>query len=184
MRIRYLASGLLIIAFAGLSAGMTWADNETETPSIELTSVAFEHEKPIPVKYTCEGEDTSPDLRWGALPEGTAELALICDDPDAPVGTWVHWVVYGIPADTGGFAESFPAVEQTEAGILQGENSWGRIGYGGPCPPKGKPHRYFFKLYALDKELGLKSGADKKTLETAMKNHIIGYGELMGTYAR
>jgi Raf kinase inhibitor-like YbhB/YbcL family protein len=172
------------LAIAVLTITCAVADEKPEVPELDLKSDAFEHEKPIPAKYTCEGDDISPGLSWGELPEGTMELALICDDPDAPVGTWTHWVVYGIPADAAPFNEAFPKEEQTESGILQGENSWGRIGYGGPCPPKGKPHRYFFKLYALDKELGLKPGVDKETLEKAVKTHIIGYGELMGTYAR
>ena len=184
MELEHIVCGLFFLGLAVFSGGAASAGDKAEIPSIELKSDAFEHEQPIPADYTCEGEDISPDLVWSKPPEGTVEMALICDDPDAPVGTWVHWVVYGIPADSGGFTESFPAVEQTETGILQGENSWGRIGYGGPCPPKGKPHRYFFKLYALDKELDLKPGVDKKTLEAAMKDHIIGYGELMGTYAR
>jgi Raf kinase inhibitor-like YbhB/YbcL family protein len=184
MTLKNIVGTLLVAAFLAWASGPVASADDAEIPAIEIKSAAFEHEKPIPVKYTCKGEDISPDLKWGAIPEETVELALICDDPDAPVGTWVHWVVYGIPADTGGFAESFPAVEQTEAGIIQGENSWGKIGYGGPCPPRGKAHRYFFKIYALNKELGLQPGADKKTLEEAMKDHIIGYGELMGTYAR
>lgn len=184
MEFEHIICALFIFAFTTF-AGCPAADNdEPEIPSMELKSDAFEHEKPIPAKYSCEGEDISPDLVWSKPPEGTVELALICDDPDAPGGTWVHWIVYGIPADTGGFEEAFPPVEQTESGIMQGENSWGRSDYGGPCPPRGKPHRYFFKLYALDKELNLKPGVDKETLENAMKGHIIGYGELMGTYAR
>jgi Raf kinase inhibitor-like YbhB/YbcL family protein len=184
MKFMHIILVIFILTFAAFIASMAFEDDKGEISGIELKSDAFQHEKPIPAKYTCEGEDISPDLTWGELPEGTMELALICDDPDAPVGTWVHWVIYGIPADTGGFLEAFPLEEQTDTGILQGENSWGRVGYGGPCPPKGKPHRYFFKLYALDKELGLKPGQDKKALEKAMKGHIIGYGELMGTYAR
>lgn len=171
----------VLLIFAGIQAACT---DDPEIPVIKIKSAAFEQEKPIPAKYTCEGEDISPDLEWSEIPEETMELALVCDDPDAPGGTWVHWVVYGIPADTGGLAESFPAVEQTEAGVLQGKNSWRKIGYGGPCPPPGKPHRYLFKIYALDKKLGLKPGAIKRTLEDAMKDHIIGYGELMGTYGR
>jgi hypothetical protein len=184
MELATVSLAMCILAFGVFAGGSAFAQNDPEMPVVELKTEAFEHEKPIPAKYTCEGEDISPDLAWGELPEGTMELALICDDPDAPVGTWVHWVAYGIPADTSSFVEAFPTDEQTEAGILQGENSWGRIGYGGPCPPKGKPHRYFFKLYALHKELGLKPRVDKKTLEKAMEGHIIGYGELMGTYAR
>lgn len=184
MKFKNIVCLLLIAFFIALSGCSPSAEEMADVPTIELKSNAFDHGKEIPAKYTCEGEDISPDLTWGKPPEGTVELALICDDPDAPVVAWTHWVVYGIPADTGGFGEAFPDVEQTETGILQGQNNWRKIGYGGPCPPRGKPHRYFFKLYALDKELGLKSGADKESLEKAMKGHIIGYGELMGTYAR
>ena len=184
MEFEHIVCAIFIIAFAAFSGGSSFAEDKPQMPTLELKSDSLKHEKSIPDKYTCEGEDISPDLNWGKLPEGTVELALICDDPDAPAGTWVHWVIYRIPPDTSGLEESIPPVKQTETGILQGENSWGRIGYGGPCPPRGKPHRYFFKLYALDKELELKPGATKQKLEAAMKGHIIGYGELMGTYVR
>jgi Raf kinase inhibitor-like YbhB/YbcL family protein len=184
MELTHISCAVFLGTIIVLSGGCPKADEPADTSAIELKSDAFDHEMEIPAKYTCEGEDISPDLVWSKPPEGTVELALICDDPDAPMGTWTHWVMYGIPADTGGFEEAFPDLEQTKSGILQGENSWGKIGYGGPCPPKGKPHRYFFKLFALDKALDLKPGMDKEALEKAMKGHIIGYGELMGTYAR
>lgn len=138
----------------------------------------------IPEKYTCDGEDVSPPLRWEGIPPGARSLALICDDPDAPMATWVHWVIYSIPPNTTGLREALSKTELVEGRMKQGKNSWRMIGYGGPCPPGGRPHRYFFKLYALDTELALGPGADKKELESAMKGHIIGQAEVMGIYAR
>ncbi|MEJ2719793.1 MAG: YbhB/YbcL family Raf kinase inhibitor-like protein [bacterium] len=152
--------------------------------SIQLTSPAFEDGGPIPQEYTCEGPDISPPLEWTELPDGTLSLAMICDDPDAPMGTWVHWVIYGIPPDPTSLPEAVPGDDTTEGGAVQGKNDFKRIGYGGPCPPAGKPHRYFFKLYALDTELDLKPGASKKDLEKAMKGHILAQGQLIGTYQR
>ena len=152
--------------------------------TIQLTSPAFKEGEPIPSKFTCDGSDISPPLEWTNVPEGTMSLALICDDPDAPIGTWVHWVFCGLSPDTTGLAEAVPADDKIEGGAMQGKNDFKRIGYGGPCPPSGKPHRYFFKLYALDAELDLKPGAAKKDLKKAMKGHILAQGQLMGTYQR
>jgi Raf kinase inhibitor-like YbhB/YbcL family protein len=152
--------------------------------TIQLTSPAFEEGNPIPTKFTCDDADVSPPLGWTDIPTGTASLALICDDPDAPVGTWVHWVLYDLPPDTTGLEEAVPASERIDGLATQGKNDFKRVGYGGPCPPSGKPHRYFFKLYALDSKLGLKPGATKKELEKAMKGHILAEGTLMGTYQR
>lgn len=152
--------------------------------TLELTSPAFEDGETIPSKFSCDGIDVSPRLEWSSVPEGTKSLALICDDPDAPMGTWVHWVLYGLPADTTSLPEGVPADEAIEDVALQGKNDFKRIGYGGPCPPPGKPHRYFFKLYALDTELDLKPGAKKKDLEKAMKGHVLAQGQLMGRYQR
>lgn len=158
---------------------------------IELTSPAFAEGKRIPVKYTGEGQDVSPPLRWSGVPEGTKELALICDDPDAPTAEpWVHWVIYKIPADTKELAEGIPRVARLKepAGALQGKNSWPSgdvIGYRGPMPPPGHgTHRYFFKLYALGAKLVLEPGATKKQLLEAMEGRILGEGQLMGTYER
>ncbi|MDY7076865.1 MAG: YbhB/YbcL family Raf kinase inhibitor-like protein [Chloroflexota bacterium] len=151
--------------------------------SFELTSAAFAHEKPIPGKYTCDGDDVSPPLQWSDPPAGTQSLALIMDDPDAPVGTWVHWVLYGLPAGTRALPEGVPSDAELPDGSRNGKNSWRRLGYGGPCPPGGA-HRYFFKLYALDVMLDQAAGADKKRLLWAMKGHILGQAELMGTYSR
>jgi len=152
--------------------------------SIQLTSTAFAEGSPIPAKYTCDGADVSPPLRWSNVPEGTKSIALISDDPDAPVGTWVHWVVYNIPPDATELAENIPKSEVLTNGARQGMSDFKRIGYGGPCPPPGSPHRYFFKLYALDTALDLKPGATKQQLLQAVEGHILAEGQLMGTYQR
>ncbi len=154
----------------------TDAEGET-TMQMSLTSPAFNEGEVIPVQYSCDGDDVSPDLDWFGIPEGTASLAFIMDDPDAPVGTWIHWVLYNIPADMPGLQLGL-----TGAGV-DGTNSWGTTGYGGPCPPGGT-HRYFFKLYALDLNLDLAAGAYKEELLAAMDGHILGQAELMGTYTR
>jgi len=150
---------------------------------IEVKSEAFEEGGMIPKKYTCDGEDASPPLSWTGVPEGTEALALICDDPDAPVGTWVHWVIFNIPPDTTGLSENIPPERVLESGTRQGRNDFGNIGYGGPCPPRGT-HRYYFKLYALDKKVDLEPGATKDELLKAMEGHILAEGRLMGRYKR
>jgi hypothetical protein len=152
--------------------------------NIKLTSPAFAEGKSIPPAHTGDGVDSSPALKWGELPPGTKTLALICDDPDAPIGTWVHWVLYDMPATVSELPEKVPTTETLPNGAKQGRNDFGRTGYGGPAPPPGKPHRYFFKIYALDAELGLKPRATKKELLRAMEGHILGEGQLMGTYQR
>jgi Raf kinase inhibitor-like YbhB/YbcL family protein len=150
-----------------------------ETMTFELASSAFANSEGIPAKYTCDGEDVSPPLQWNQPPEGVQSLALIMDDPDAPVGTWDHWLLFNIPADFRSLAEQ----AGPPPGSVGGKNSWGRTGYGGPCPPRGT-HRYFFRLYALDTSLDLPSGTDKAQLIEAMAGHILAQAELMGTYAR
>ena len=159
--------------------------------AVHLTSTAFTHGAPIPKKHTGDGQDLSPPLAWSSLPAESRQLALICDDPDAPVAEpWVHWVIYKIPADAGGLPEGVPHDAQLAKpkGALQGQNSWPSgqtVGYRGPAPPKGHgTHHYHFKLYALDKELGLSAGATKQNLLSAMKGHILAEGELIGTYER
>ncbi|NOY98742.1 MAG: YbhB/YbcL family Raf kinase inhibitor-like protein [Chloroflexi bacterium] len=149
----------------------------------ELTSSAFAPGESIPEVYSCDGDDISPPLAWGDPPEGTQSFALITDDPDAPGGTWVHWVLYNIPAGARSLPENIPLDPQLADGSLQGKNSWHRLGYGGPCPPSGT-HRYFFKLYALDASPGLTAGAAKEELLQAMDGHILAQAELMGTYSR
>jgi hypothetical protein len=150
-----------------------------------LSSAAFAHQGTIPSKYTCEGADLSPPLSWGGLPPGTKSLALIVDDPDAPDPaapkmTWVHWVIYNLPPATLGLPEGASALP---GGTLQGLNDWKRTGYGGPCPPIGR-HRYFHKLYALDTVLPDLGRPTKATLGKAMKGHILGQAELVGTYQK
>jgi len=154
--------------------------------TFSLSSPAFREGATIPGKYTCDGADISPSLGWSGAPPGTVTLALIADDPDAPAGTWVHWVLYDLPAATTQLTEN---VEKSDApaslgGARQGRNDFRRIGYGGPCPPPGPAHRYFFKLYALDAPLKLQGGATKRDVEAAMQGHVLGTAQLMGTYAR
>jgi Raf kinase inhibitor-like YbhB/YbcL family protein len=151
--------------------------------AFQLTSSAFVHEGPIPGKYSCDGEDVSPPLRWDDPPEGAQSFALIFDDPDAPAGTWVHWVLYNIPGEARALPEAVPAEVRLADGSLHGKNSWRRVDYGGPCPPGGT-HRYIFKLYAINTMLDLPAGATKEQLERAMEGHILGQAELMGTYTR
>ena len=151
---------------------------------MKLTSTAFDNEGTIPKKYTADGEDVSPPLQWGDAPASTRSFALICDDPDAPRGTWVHWVIFSLPADKTELPEAIPTSAVLADGSRQGKNDFGNLGYGGPSPPRGKPHRYFFKLYALDNVPQIKEGADKQQLEQAMAGHILAEGRLMGKYGR
>ncbi len=150
---------------------------------IKVTSSAFKEGGMIPAKYTCDGADVSPPLQWDAVHEGTQSVALICDDPDAPMGTWVHWVLFNLPGTTSSLAEKVPTDKTLASGAKQGTNDFRKIGYGGPCPPGGT-HRYFFKIYALDTQLDLPAGADKARLLKAMQGHILAQGELMGKYKR
>ena len=150
---------------------------------IKVTSTAFEEGGMIPKQYTCDGTDVSPPLAWTSVPEGTKTIALICDDPDAPMGTWVHWVLFNLPADVKELPGSVPLQKRLETGAIQGTNDFRKIGYGGPCPPGGT-HRYYFKLYAVDTELNLQAGATKRELLKAMEGHILGEGQLMGKYKR
>ena len=149
-----------------------------------LQTSAFEPGGEIPAQYTCSGTDISPQLTWSEVPAGTQALALIVDDPDAPSGTFTHWVLYNLPPQEKELRENLPKTEQLSNGALQGRNDFRRTGYGGPCPPPGKPHRYFFKLYALGTKLNLKAGATKSELEAAIKGHILAQAELMGKFKR
>ncbi len=154
--------------------------------TMKLSSAAFNQQAEIPVKYTCDGMNISPPLAWSEAPAGTKSLALICNDPDAPAGDWVHWIIYNIPAEANHLPETIPATESLADGAKQGRNDFRRFGYGGPCPPRGYgSHRYFFKLYALDSMLNLKGNrVDKKTILHAIKGHILAETKLMGTYER
>jgi Raf kinase inhibitor-like YbhB/YbcL family protein len=153
-----------------------------------LVSSAFKAEGLIPEKYTCDGDDLSPPLLWDVAPEGTASLSLIMEDPDAPAGVWVHWVVYDIPPDAGGLDEGVPKTGALANGAKQGKsggvNKFPHIGYTGPCPPAGPPHRYALTLYALDKKLGLGPGITKDSLLKAMEGHILAEARLIGLYGR
>lgn len=171
---------------AGISF-MGWAAAQENHMSLELTSPAFGSGEDIPARYTCEGSDVSPPLRWTDMPGGTQSLALILDDPDAPdpadpKTTWVHWVLYDIPPDAAGLPED---VERhgLPAGARVGVNDWERQGYGGPCPPVGR-HRYFHKLYVLDVKLGDLDGPTKEDLEAVMEGHVLARAELIGAYAK
>ena len=150
---------------------------------IKLTSPAFGDSELIPAKYTADGQNISPPLQWSPVPESAKSIALINDDPDAPMGTWVHWVVYNLPPDATSLEENMPPTETLPNGAQQGTTDFGRIGYGGPAPPSGT-HRYFFKVYALDTMLDLPTGATKRQVENAMQGHIVAEGQLVGKYKR
>lgn len=150
---------------------------------MKLESPAFKNNQMIPEKFTCDGSDVSPVLEWMEIPEKTKSLVLICDDPDAPVGTWVHWVFYDIPPDVRGLPENVGSDEHPACGGTQGRSDFGVIGYGGPCPPGGT-HRYFFKLYALDALLKLAPGSRKNEVVKAMEGRIVDRTELIGLYKR
>ncbi|MBI5092584.1 MAG: YbhB/YbcL family Raf kinase inhibitor-like protein [Candidatus Hydrogenedentes bacterium] len=167
------------------SDGAAAGNKEAAKPGgLELSSSAFKQAEYIPLKYTGDGADVSPPLKWSGAPDSAKSLALICDDPDAPMGTWVHWVLYAIPPATHELPEAVPKTERVPGGMKQGVNSFGKVGYGGPAPPKRSDHRYCFKLYALDTELPLDTRASKSDLEKAMKGHIIADTQLMGRYKR
>src|SRR4030095_7626639 len=152
--------------------------------ALHLSSPAFKDGEPIPVVYTCDREDGSPPLEWAGAPGGPKALEVICDDPDAPAGTWVHWVIYDLPAATTSLSQGVHPRETVEHGARQGKNDFRKIGYGGPCPPAGQPHRYFCKWYALDAGLDLEPGATKAQLEKAMRGHILEEAQLIGMYHR
>ena len=162
----------------------TQTDEETLMEQISISSDAFKDGNSLPVEQTCDGDDRSPALLWDTVPAGTRSIALIVDDPDAPGKTWVHWVIYNILANSTGLPPGVPKNKTLDDGSLQGKNDFGKIGYNGPCPPPGKPHRYFFKVYALDTTLSLKSGATKSQLAAAMSGHILAQGEMIGKYGR
>jgi Raf kinase inhibitor-like YbhB/YbcL family protein len=152
-----------------------------------ISSPSFRNNQPIPVRHSCEGGDEAPELKWEGAPAGTKSFALICDDPDAPGGTWVHWVTYAIPATTTELPENVAKTDTVAAlgGLNQGMSDFGKVGYGGPCPPRGHGvHHYCFRLYALDAELKLVPRVTRKQLDAAMKGHILAETELVGTYQR
>ncbi|MHC4718698.1 MAG: YbhB/YbcL family Raf kinase inhibitor-like protein [Planctomycetota bacterium] len=192
--ITFVKTGPLLVLAAALALGPGCEgkggdgdeQGEGRTMTMTLTSSAFADGQAIPAVYTGDGKDISPPLSWSNLPDGTKELALIVDDPDAPAGTWDHWIVYKIPADRDGLAEGAGGKgRKAAAPMVEGKNSWGNVGYGGPAPPPGHGlHHYHFELYALDAALDLPAGSAKARLEAAMKGHVLGRGELVGTYRR
>jgi Raf kinase inhibitor-like YbhB/YbcL family protein len=159
-------------------------EGSMHTVSFSMTSAAFRDGDTIPTRYTGDGEDVSPPLTWPEPPPEAKSFALIADDPDAPRGTWVHWVAYRIPAELRELNEALPKKPEAPNGILQGKNDFGKVGYNGPAPPPGKPHRYFFKLYALDFVPTARPGMTKQELLAAIEGHVIGEAQLMGTYGR
>ena len=177
---------LLAFGFAFTCARPTWIladESEGGRGVMQIQSTAFGEGDTIPKKHTCEGEDISPQLSWSGVPGEAKSLVMICDDPDAPAGTWVHWVVYDIPATRTELPKGIPAVTHPEIGGVHGSNDFRRPGYGGPCPPGGT-HRYYFRLFALDATLDLEPGATKRQLQQAMSGHVLAQGELMGTCTR
>jgi Raf kinase inhibitor-like YbhB/YbcL family protein len=151
---------------------------------VQLTSASFREGEPIPPEFTCDGKDRSPALGWSEVPVETRSFVLICDDPDAPRGTWVHWLLYNLPAQAIELQPGVPAKPELPSGARQGINDSGNLGYGGPCPPPGKPHRYFFRLYALDTALNLAPGINRPDLDAATEGHVLASCTLMGTYER
>jgi Raf kinase inhibitor-like YbhB/YbcL family protein len=178
------AAGSIFCLAVSLSLANGAAVERIGKDAMQLTCDAFSEGAAIPAKYTCDDKNVSPALKWSGVPATAKSLALIADDPDAPVGTWVHWVLFDLPGNVNGLPEDVAQNQHLPAGGKQGLNDFKHLGYGGPCPPPGKPHRYFFKLYALDTALDLKPGASKKEVERAMTNHIVAQAQLMGTYKR
>jgi Raf kinase inhibitor-like YbhB/YbcL family protein len=188
-----LLSSLVLTAACRREATAPNANVATPTPAatqkgedkmtLKLTSTAFDEGGMIPAQYTCDGQNVSPPLAWSGVPEAAKSLALVADDPDAPGGTWTHWVIYQIPATEKGLAENVPARDTLDDGARQGKNDFKKTGYGGPCPPSGT-HRYFFKLYALDTDLNLPPGSTKDQLLKATEGHVVAQGQLMGRYKR
>jgi Raf kinase inhibitor-like YbhB/YbcL family protein len=168
---------LLVVAHA---SGQTKGGQDM---AIKVVSASFTEGGIIPKQYTCDGKDVSPSLSWSGVPEDAKSIALICDDPDAPGGTWVHWVLFNLPPKTDGLAEGVPSSKTLKNGAKHGANDFRKFGYGGPCPPSGT-HRYYFKVYALDTMLDLDPGITKGDLVEAMKGHILAEGQLMGRYKR
>lgn len=174
--------------FLAFATALAFAIPASAEVKFALTSPVFEAGAKIPVKYTCLGENVSPKMRWNTPPSGTRSLSLVAVDPDAPPGTWVHWVVYGIPSDHRGLEEALPPVKELAGGIRQGKangvTDFPTRGYSGPCPPAGDPHRYFFRLKALDVIPALSDRAGKPELERASEGHVLGEAVLMGTFGR
>ena len=182
MRISVFAA-VLTLAVAALSSCHSSTVLGQGKPDMQLTSSSFANGK-IPKRFTCDGDDTSPGLSWSAPPAATQSFALTVVDHDAPMGSFVHWVLYDLPPETRGLPEGVPKQGQLPDGSRQGQNDFDKVGYGGPCPPQGSSHRYTFSLYALDSKLGLPSRATRSQVEAAAKGHILAHGELVARYKR
>ncbi len=182
VKICYTVISLTLLFCLSVNGEGKMLKNEGET-AMKITSSALANNGMIPSKYTCDGENISPPLQWDGIPDGTKSIALICDDPDAPMGTFVHWVLYNLPAETKELAENVPTDKELSNGARQGTTDFRQIGYGGPCPPSGT-HRYFFKIYALDAKLDLTAGVSKSQLLKAMDGHVLAQSELIGKYKR
>lgn len=177
-------SGQLVIVTATIALAFASSGSTEPSMSFTISSPSFSNGGDIAKKFTCDAADLSPQLTWNEPPTGTKTFALLVDDPDAPVGNWNHWTMWNLPPNLRGLPEDVKKEASLPDGSLQGRNDFRKTGYNGPCPPPGKPHRYFFKLFALDAKLDLKSGEGKKGLEAAMKGHILAQAEWMGKYGR
>jgi len=178
-------SSLVLLSLpASTLAGRSSSPREEANMSFTISSPSFSSGGTIPTKFTCSGADVSPELKWNDPPAGTKSFALLVDDPDAPVGNWNHWTAWNLPADLRSLPEHFSKDARLSDGTEQGKNDFHKTGYNGPCPPPGKPHRYYFKLFALDSSPNLKPGSMKRDLESAMKGHILAQAEWMGRYGR
>lgn len=180
--IRGTAEPVVLLMLLSLVAGVSAA--KAGPGKLELKTAAFRPGGTIPATFTCSGADVSPELSWNQPPLRTQTFVLIVDDPDAPAGTWVHWVVYNLPASLRQLPEHVPPGSSIAGGGEQGLNDFPKAGYGGPCPPPGKPHRYFFRLYALDKKLDLQGPVRRQEVDAAMQGHILAQAELMGRFGR
>ena len=175
---------LAVLALAGVPSMMFTARQAGSHPAFTLSSTSFSSHGSIPSRYTCSGQNVSPDLRWSGPPKGAVAYALIVTDPDAPSHTWVHWVAYNLPAAERELPGGIAKGKQIHTGGIQGLNDFHDLGYGGPCPPPGKPHRYFFTLYALNAPLPLPPGATRRQVEEAMKGHVLAQAVLMGMFGQ
>jgi Raf kinase inhibitor-like YbhB/YbcL family protein len=188
LRLRPVLVVFFFFAFAGCSGSQAVrghaAASKQRNMGFAITSNSFSDGETIPEKFTCDGENVSPQLSWSHAPTNTKSFALIVEDPDAPAGTWTHWVLFNIPASERSLTEGTPQTGELPGGEEQGKNDFGKTGYGGPCPPPGNPHRYFFKLYALSSTLNLAPGGSKQDLLHAMEGYILAQTEIVGIYKR
>jgi len=175
---------IMAIALGASATTSALAQTGEKAMAFTISSSSFSNGGEIAKKFTCDGADVSPQLAWSEPPAGTKALALLVDDPDAPIGNWTHWVLWNLPVSARGLPEGVSKTAKLPDGSEQGKNDFPKTGYNGPCPPAGKPHRYYFKLFALDGKLEMKAGAGKPELEAAMKGHILAQAETMGRYGR